>query len=316
MIQIEHFEQFTVYKSDISRSFLYADFNNPTMFMNGLAEYLLSENSLLNYANTLTPIEFKPTPAMYKKLYTTLGSFLNSDLELLEVDDESDEIYTALGEEYHFVDVNGKVHIQKDKIGKIGEYAMHLLLTSYYKIHCIIPKFRCTTDRNMSVFGIDSLFFDPQQKTIYFGESKVCKNIENAIRLVNRSFEDYERQIAEEYKLVLANEEVFNLSQEFKDAFGQYTEICISFQDFIKAASVNKICVPAFLAHGNSDSINAPEQFLQNMNEKLRRNQFFGIETDYIFISLPIIDKAEMMNILMRKIVKKSGEYQNGIHAV
>ena len=66
----------------------------------------------------------------------------------------------------------------------------------------------------------------------------------------------------------------------------------------------------------NSDSINAPEQFLQNMNEKLRRNQFFGIETDYIFISLPIIDKAEMMNVLMRKIVKKSGEYQNGIHAV
>ena len=61
MIQIEHFEQFTVYKSDVSSSFLYADFNNPTMFMNGLAEYLLSENSLLNYANTLTPIEFKPT---------------------------------------------------------------------------------------------------------------------------------------------------------------------------------------------------------------------------------------------------------------
>ena len=52
------------------------------------------------------------------------------------------------------------------------------------------------------------------------------------------------------------------------------------------------------------------------MNEKLRRSQFFGIETDYIFISLPIIDKAEMMNVLMRKIVKKSGEYQNGNHAV
>ena len=96
---------------------------------------------------------------------------------------------------------------------------MHLLLTSYYKIHCIIPKFRCTTDRNMSVFGIDSLFFDPQQKTIYFGESKVCKNIENAIRLVNRSFEDYERQIAEEYKLVLANEEVFPLCRQIPQEF-------------------------------------------------------------------------------------------------
>ena len=197
------------------------------------------------------------------------------------------------------------MHIQKDKIGKIGEYAMHLLLTSYYKIHCIIPKFRCTTDRNMSVFGIDSLFFDPQQKTIYFGESKVCKNIENAIRLVNRSFEDYERQIAEEYKLVLANEEVFNLSQEFKDAFGQYTEICISFQDFIKAASVNKICVPAFLAHGNSDSIDAPEQFLQNMNEKIIRSHFFFIETKYIIKSNPKNYYIVFNNVLIKKILKK-----------
>lgn len=51
------------------------------------------------------------------------------------------------------------------------------------------------------VFGIDALFFNPNQRTIYFGESKVCNSIENAITLVNRSFDDYEEQIAEEYKL-------------------------------------------------------------------------------------------------------------------
>lgn len=186
--------------------------------MDGLSDYLLSESNLLNYANTLTPIEFTPTPAIYKKLYNTLGSFLNSELELLAFDDVSDEVCTALGEEYHFIDINGKTLVQKDKIGKIGEYALHLLLTGYYKVHCIIPKFRCTTDRNMSVFGIDALFFNPNQRTIYFGESKVCNSIENAITLVNRSFDDYEEQIAEEYKLVLSNDEVFHLSQEFRDA--------------------------------------------------------------------------------------------------
>ena len=42
------------------------------------------------------------------------------------------------------------------------------------------------------------------------------------------------------------------------------------------------------------------------MNEKLRRNQFFGIETDYIFISLPIIDKGgNDERIDEEKIVKK-----------
>ena len=234
MIQTELFEQFTVYKDGASNSFLYAHFDKPDLFMNGLADYLLSEYNLLNYANTLTPIAFTPTPAIYKKLYSTLSTFLNSELELLTFDDVSTEVRTALGEEYHFIDVNGKTLLQKDKIGKIGEYALHLLLTNYYKVHCIIPKFRCTTDRNMSVFGIDALFFDPEQRTIYFGESKVCGGIDNAITLVNRSFDDYENQIAEEYKLVLSNDEAFNLSQEFKDAFQQHTEVCISFQDFIQ----------------------------------------------------------------------------------
>lgn len=310
MIQTEIFEQFTVYKDGASSSFLFAHFDKPDLFFNGLADYLLSEYNLLNYANTLTPIAFTPTPAIYKKLYNTLSTFLNDELELLTFDDVSAEIRTALGEEYHFIDVNGKTLLQKDKIGKIGEYALHLLLTNYYKVHCILPKFRSTTDRNMSVFGIDALFFDPKQRTIYFGESKVCGSIDNAITLVNRSFDDYENQIAEEYKLVLSNDEVFNLSQEFKNAFQQHTEVCISFQDFIKAAAINKICVPAFLAHGNTNSTHTPDKFLEKMNSNLHRNQFFNLDTEYIFISLPIIDKAEMMNVIMQKVVKKNNEYR------
>ena len=56
MIQTETFEQFTIYKDGSSDSFVYAHFDKPDLFMNGLADYLLSEYNLLNYANTLTPI--------------------------------------------------------------------------------------------------------------------------------------------------------------------------------------------------------------------------------------------------------------------
>ena len=86
MITAESFEKFTVYKDSSSNSFLYADFNNPSRFMEGLAEYILSEFNLLNYANTLTPIPFSPTPQIYNKLYRTLGSFLNSEMEALTFD--------------------------------------------------------------------------------------------------------------------------------------------------------------------------------------------------------------------------------------
>lgn len=310
MITTEVFEKFTVYKEASAHSFVYADFNDPICFMNGLAEYILSEFNLLNYANTLTPIPFEPTAAIYTKLYRTLGSFLNSELETYTFDAVSNEVRTVLGEEYKLVNAEGKSLIQLDKIGKIGEYVLHLLLTHYYKVHCIIPKFRCLTDRNMSVFGIDALFFDPATRGLYFGESKVCKNIDNAITLINRSFLDYEKQIAEEYKLVLINDESFNLSEEFLREFGSHTAVCVSFQDFLSVAGVNRIYVPAFLAHGNGDKDNDIEHFLSKMNSKLTKKRLFDLETQYIFISLPIIDKAQMLEVIMKKVVQKSNEYQ------
>lgn len=311
MVLTEKFEQFTVYTDDISKSFLYADFSDSDKFMNGLSDYVLSEINLLNYANAMSPTAFTPTLANYKKLYSTLETFLNAEMELLTFDNVSNEVKDTLGEEYTFINKDGETLIQKDKIGKIGEYIFHVLLTQYFKVSCIIPKFRCTTDRNMSVFGIDALFFDPVEQTIYFGESKVCKTIDNAITLVNRSLADYESQISEEYKLVLSNSDVFKLSQEFQSAFERYTEVCISFEDFVKAASISQIYVPAFMAHGNGTNKNTPEDFLQKMNTKITRNSFFGLNTKYLFISLPIIDKAKMMDVIMRKVVKKSNEYRS-----
>ncbi len=311
MITEEKFEQFTVYHSDVSHSFLYVNFSDPDRFMDGLSDYVLSETNLLNYANTMSPTTFTPTLANYKKLYSTLETFLNTKMDLLTFDNVSNEVRDTLGEEYTFITKAGETLLQNDKIGKIGEYIFHVLLTQYFKVSCIIPKFRCTTDRNMSVFGIDALFFDPTQKMIFFGESKVCKTIDNAIILVNRSFDEYESQISEEYKLVLSNNDVFHLSPEFTSAFEQYTEVCISFEDFVKTAKISQICVPAFIAHGNGASKNTPADFLDKINRKLKRNTFFGLETKYLFISLPIIDKAKMMDVIMRKVVKKSNEYRS-----
>lgn len=279
--------------------------------MDGLSDYVLSEKNLLNYANTMSPTVFSPTLANYKRLYTTLETFLNAELELLTFDDVSNEIRDTLGDEYTFINKDGETLIQKDKIGKIGEYIFHVLLTQYFKVNCIIPKFRCTTDRNMSVFGIDALFFDPAERIIYFGESKVCKTIDNAITLVNRSFADYESQISEEYKLVLSNNDVFRISQEFQSAFELYTDVCISFEDFVKAASISQIYVPTFIAHGNGANKNTPADFLHKMNTKITQNNFFGLDTKYLFISLPIIDKVKMMDVIMRKVVKKSNEYRS-----
>lgn len=310
MITKERFNEFDVYRSDDAHSFLYADCFDADLFMNGLAEYILSESNLLNYANSMTPIKFSPTRKIYKKLYMTISSFLNNELEFLTYDNVTNEIEDILGDEYRFISKDGKTLIQNDKIGKIGEYVFHILLSNYFKVHCILPKFRCTTDRNMSVFGIDALFFNPETLTIMFGESKVCKSIENAIVLINRSLLEYETQISEEYRLVLSNDDNFKLSDEFLGAFKEHTDICMTFEEFIVAAKINKICVPTFIAHGNSKTNNTIEYYLNQMNNKITKRKYFNLDTDYLFISLPIIDKDEMMDVIMKKVVKKCNEYK------
>lgn len=128
--------------------------------------------------------------------------------------------------------------------------------------------------------------------------------------MINRSFQDYEQQISEEYKLVLSNEN-YNLSSVFTDAFSEHTAVCISFEDFIKEAGITKICVPAFVAHGKKSDIETVESCLNLLNSKITRNKYFGLDTEYLFISLPIIDKSKMMDAIMKKVVEKNGKYKS-----
>ena len=51
------YDGFTVYEHDNSHSFVYANFDDETKFMSGLAKYIFRENNLLNYANSMTKFD-------------------------------------------------------------------------------------------------------------------------------------------------------------------------------------------------------------------------------------------------------------------
>ena len=276
--------------------------------------YFLAEGHSFVYAKRNNKISFIGTQKQYAKLYNNISMFLNTELEMLEVDDVTDELKDVLGQEYTLVDEVGNLKIQNDKVGKIGEYTFHLLLNNYFGLECVLPKFRCTTDRNMSVFGIDTLFLDTPKKILYFGESKFCKTLDNGITLINRSLEKYEEQIDEEYRIVLSDDEAFRLSSDFERLFGDAKQICISFREFIKVADIKEIGVPVFVAHGNVDVDNVkPEEYISKLNKKIKRNKYFGIDVTYIFISLPVIDKNKFIECAITKVVKKQDEYKNKV---
>lgn len=313
-IQKKEFDCFDVYFAAEGHSFVYADFKDTDSFIEGLVEYIFNEENLLNYAKRNNKIGFSGTQKQYAKLYNNISIFLNTELELLEVDDVTDELKDVLGQEYILIDEAGNLKVQNDKVGKIGEYTFHLLLNNYFKLDCVLPKFRCTTDRNMSVFGIDTLFLDVSKKILYFGESKFCKTLDNGITLINRSLEKYEEQIDEEYRIVLSDDEAFRLSSDFERIFGDTRQICISFREFIKVAGIKEIGVPVFIAHGNENIDNVkPEEYINKLNKKIRRNEYFDIDVTYIFISLPVIDKNKFIECAITKAVKKQDEYKNKV---
>lgn len=313
-VQKKEFDCFDVYFSGNGHSFVYADYKGTDSFIEGLVDYIFKEENLLNYAKRNNKIEFAGTEKQYAKLYNNISMFLNAEIETLEVDNITDEVKDVLGQEYKFVDEDGELKVQNDKIGKIGEYTFHLLLNNYFKLECVLPKFRCTTNRNMSVFGIDALFLDILHRVIYFGESKFCKNIDNGITLINRSLEKYEEQIDEEYRIVLSDDEAFKLSLEFEEIFGKSKQICISFRKFLETADIKKIGVPIFIAHGNTrDRDLNPEEYLDKLNKKINKNNYFGIDVSYILISLPVIDKNKFVEYAITKAVKKQNEYKSKV---
>lgn len=310
LMTVSKFDGFQVYYRENTHSFIYADFNDRNVLINGLVDYLFYETNLLNYTNTTSKIPFTGDIRQFTKLYYNISLFLNTELETLTVGDVTDELKNLLGEEYKLIDENGKLKVQKDKIGKIGEYAFHLLLTNFFQLNCILPKFHCSTDRNMSVFGIDTLFLDTKDKTIYFGESKFCNNIDNGINLINKSLDLYEQQILEEYRIVLANDDAFKLSKEFEAIYGESKQLCISFPKLIEIANLKSIGIPIFVAHGNGTEKSNPSEFIEKLDKRIKKKNFFGLETKYLLISLPVIDKTEFIKIAIKKAVIKQHEYE------
>ncbi|HFR3707223.1 TPA: Hachiman antiphage defense system protein HamA, partial [Streptococcus suis] len=241
----------------------------------------------------------------YVKLYKNIQYFLNEELMKIPIVDLDDELGRILSEEYECLkDSDDKFLIKQDKI---GEYIFHLILTRYFGYRCIIPKFRVTTDRNMSAFGIDTLFFDDEKNEILFGEAKFSKKLKNGVSLVNRSLKDYEQNIKEEYLLVLSNEN-FNLNSSFLNKYKEKIEICRTFEDFIKESNINSIVIPIFIAHGDGNKEKI-EKFLDRLNS-INSNKMLGLETKYLLISLPVIDKEKFVDFAIRMAVNKAYEYE------
>lgn len=308
-IKQESYDNFVVHhiQTPDARTFIHIRLNNNEEFYNSLYDYFFNENNLISYIKNKKGFTFTPTPKQYIELYQHLQNYIDSENFNIDITNYNNDIISIMQEEYETVETESKIFARDDKFGKIGEYIFCNILSNYYNFNCIIPKVHYTTDNNMSIYGIDALFYSEENNLLLFGESKFCKNINNGISLINDSLKKYQEQIQEEYRLVLSGQLFKNYPSIFNEKFGDIRDISYTIEDFIEKLNINQIGIPIFIMHG--EDIN--EVRILRRLASIKQLRFFNLETIYYFISLPIIDKNNLMQSFKRKINEKINEYRN-----
>ncbi len=299
---IKKFNNFTLYMNGEKNIFIHVDINTSEFYKN-LFNYFFHEDRILNYISNKTNIKFSSKQEDFVKLYKKINDFIDEENLSIDLIDFENELKKYIDwENYSKEEL---LTLRRDKIGKVGEYIFHNILVDYFNSLCIIPKLNITTNRNMSIYGIDVIFYNPSDNTLMFGESKVSKSLENGIKLVNDSLKNYEHQIFEEYRAILSNNIIpmQNLPQNLK----KYINTCIDFKRFVLEANINTITIPIFIAHGEEYEIN---KIFEKMNN-LKKTTVLDLNIKYIIISLPILDKNVFQSSLISFLRERNDYYES-----
>lgn len=308
MYDMKKHNDFTVHSLNDQTSFLHVNLADSHSFYKGLFDYFFEETRLLRYAENKTNLEFEPTAKNYVTLFKHLGLYIdNFNIQQVPAVIEK-EVLCILSDEYELKDTgDGQLKVRLDKMGRIGEYIFCNLLSEYFGLDCIIPKVHLTTDPNMNVYGIDTLFYSSKSDMILFGESKLSKTLSNGTGLINKSLKTYEQQIKDEFTLMLSNRFLKNNMGIFGDKYSRIVELSLSIEDFIEKAKVKKIGIPIFIAHGTNIT---PDDIFDKLSQ-IKKTALLGLETIYIIVSLPIFNKSKMVGVFTQAIAEKRGYYEH-----
>lgn len=306
-MKVQSFENFSVYSEDDNNIFIHIDIEDEAKFYRDMFDYFFSESNLLKYVENSKSLVFRPSKKGYTILAKELKKYIDTEVMIQLQSIPNQEVKRILEDEGWWDNKCGNLQIRNDKAGKIGEYIFTCILREYFHFDCIIPKLHLATDYNMSIYGIDVVFYSAQDDLILFGESKVTKNIDNGIKLIKQSLGNYEKQISDEFELVLSNRlygrELKGVPAKMLDAISE----CLTIEEFIDELKISRVGIPIFIAHGEEKD---PKVILRKL-QKIPRNRILDRDTVYIAISLPIIDKAKMMEVFASEISKKEQFYES-----
>ena len=310
-IEVEKYKEFDVYHLEDNYSFFHIKINNEDAFYEQVSQFFLDKKNLIRYIENAKDIEIEDDIEIIESMYDLLYLFIDEENDEIDISDLEETIKNIMKEEAEEVrEEKTKTLIRLNKVGRFGEFIMSTILKDFFHFDCIVPKLKLTTDRNMSVYGIDTVYMNTETKLLLFGESKISKNLENAIKLINKSLKEYEKNIEDEYMLIFKSNCIKKL-KEFETYYSEQKSngICLKFKDFITTANITKIGIPIFMAHGTEKE---SKEIIDKLKKSIKRDKIFDLEVEYYLISLPIIDKSKF-TLAFTKIVKEKKEKYESI---
>ena len=298
---------FSIFVDKDNYIYLSLKIDNVFEMVNDIFDFFFSEETIYSHFKNRIDVPFLPEPKNHSLVFRYLKEFIDSEIEETEFSpqDYSQEIIDTIEEENRFFN---KHNIRRDKVGKLGEYLMSIILEKYFSFRCILPKMNLITNRNMSVYGIDTLYYSKEENAILFGESKFTTTLDHGLLLLSKSLEKYDSMIIGDIELIFTQDKlsILNLPNEkYKNAIECFVDV----PTFIKEVGIKEIWIPTFIAHGQD----LDETTIVSKLNTLKRDNKMGMDTKYFVMSMPIKDVKTFIELITLKIKEKENELRNKI---
>ena len=89
--------------------------------------------------------------------------------------------------------------------------------------------------------------------------------------------------------------------------FEDQLETSIKMSDFVNKAKIETIGIPIFIAHGGDVDVG---DIFEKM-KKIKKISLYGLKMEYIIISMPLIDKKEIMKCFAKMLVERRCLYES-----
>lgn len=234
-----------------------------------LCDLLLSEENLFYYTTQ-------------KESTKTLVDTKNYIKKLIEediIDSKIKDIFSTIGWKKGQIDINN-TRFQ----GDLAEYLMCILLDKITNIDTIISKVALKTSPKMSSFGNDNIYYDYENKVLYYGESKFYNNISKAI---NRARESLAQHLnVEEFSYIRTHDNSIIAEDGIKR---------IKIIEELEEKSMEEINIKSVFFIANDD-VYLKEDYESKIVEAFGTLKEINVKSaELIMVFLPILSKKEFL---------------------